>query len=192
MRERVRAAGLPGLHIAAIDLPGNKVEAATLKKAGFDSWTAYTYVYPGTTTHSLYRQYLMSYEVRWDACRKEGAIPYVPAMAVGWDGPVWYGPRSERRRGRRTEDLKEGLGQLKAYLDKTGGKMAILEAWNEWGEGAYFEPNVEFGFGDLEAIRSIFAKPGDWPINLGPEDVGLPVGCYDLRNKTATTRPQGQ
>jgi hypothetical protein len=182
--DRVRAAGLPGLHIAAVDIPG-QVEPSVMKQAGFDSFTAYTYFRIGApVAHSLYRQYIVGYREKWEQVRKGNFLPYVPALAIGWDGPVWYGPRSDRRRGRRTEDWQEGLGRLKTFLDETGGRMAILEAWNEWGEGAYLEPNVEFGFADLEAVRQTFARPGDWPINIGPEDVGL-AGKYDQRNKLA-------
>ncbi len=186
-RERVRSAGLPGLHIGAIETSG-QLPYATLKAMGFDSFTGYNYVRTGTTvSHSLYRQYLIGCRAKWEQARRANALAYIPLMGVGWDGPAWYGPRSERRRGRRTEDLVEGLGQLKAYLDEIGQKTAILEAWNEWGEGSYLEPNLEFGFGDVEAVRRVFAQPGDWCVNVGPEDVGL-GGAYDLRNKPAGCR----
>ncbi|HSW46967.1 MAG TPA: glycoside hydrolase family 99-like domain-containing protein, partial [Phycisphaerae bacterium] len=187
MRERVRTAGLPGLHFGAIETSG-PIEYETLKKAGFDSITAYNYFRTGTTVaHSLYRQYLIGCRTKWEHARRADVLPYIPLMGIGWDGPVWYDPRSDRRRGRRTEDLAEGLAQLKSFLDETGGRMAILEAWNEFGEGSYIEPNLEFGFGDVEAVRGVFSRPGDWPINVGPEDVGL-GGEYDLRNEPAGCR----
>ncbi len=181
MRQRVREAGLPGLHIAAIDIAG-QVRPEVLKESGFDSWTAYTYSFtrPHIVSHSLFRSYLLGYRDKWEEAQQADQLPYVPVLGVGWDGPIWYGPRSHRHRGRRVEDVEEALVQLKDFLDETGGRMALLEAWNEWGEGSYIEPNVEFGFGDLEAIRRVFARPGDWPVNIGPEDVGL-IGRYDQR-----------
>lgn len=33
-------------------------------------------------------------------------------------------------------------------------KILILKSWNEWGEGNYVEPDLEFGHGWLDAIRS--------------------------------------
>jgi hypothetical protein len=60
--------------------------------------------------------------------------------------------------------------------------MALLEAWNEWGEGSYIEPNTEFGFGDLEAIRAVFCEPGPFPQNIAPQDLGL-HDKYDLRRR---------
>jgi len=62
--------------------------------------------------------------------------------------------------------------------------MAILEAWNEWGEGSYIEPNAEFGFDDLEAVRDVFATPDARPVNVWPGDVGL-EGRYDLRRSAS-------
>ena len=67
---------------------------------------------------------------------------------------------------------------MKEWMDDNGVRSGLLECWNEWGEGSYIEPNREFGFGDLEAIRSVFAKPGNWPQNIAPSDVGL--GPYHI------------
>lgn len=178
-RERVRAAGLAGLHIGACGgAPG------MVKAAGFDSLTGYNYRRTGATTlQSPYRQYLLGHEALWEGFQKSG-ITYIPLLTVGWDSRPWAGPRAEARFARRTQDFEEALGRLKAFLDAHGEKMAILEAWNEWGEGSYIEPNAEFGFGDLEAIRKVFAEPGDWPVNVAPGDVGL-EGKYDLRKQRA-------
>ena len=187
IRERARAAGLPGLHIGVVEIP-SQIPPATFREMGFDSFTAYNYIRTGSpAAHSLYRQYLINCRTRWQQAHDEKTPAYIPLMGVGWDGPIWYGPRSERRRGRRTEDFAEGLGQLKNFLDTTNQRMAILEAWNEFGEGSYLEPNLEFGFGDLEAVRKTFAQPGDWPVNIGPEDVGR-AGQYDLRTSPARCR----
>jgi hypothetical protein len=77
-----------------------------------------------------------------------------------------------------SENFKEGLMAMKKWLDANNRHIGLLEAWNEWGEGSYIEPNSEFGFGDLEAIRSVFAKPGKYPQNVAPSDVGL--GPYNI------------
>jgi len=185
MRRRVREAGLPGLHIGACGgVARSHLEA--LKRAGFDSVTGYNYRQTGAATkQSPYRQYLLGHEALWKAAEEANVLTYLPLLTVGWDSRPWDGVNAERRFARRTQDFAEALGRLKAHLDATGRRMAILEAWNEWGEGSYIEPNVEFGFGDLEAIRATFAQPGAWPINVGPDDVGL-TDPYDLRRKPGT------
>ncbi|HPU34228.1 MAG TPA: glycoside hydrolase family 99-like domain-containing protein [Phycisphaerae bacterium] len=189
MRQRVRAAGLPGLHIAACSGP-DPAAGQQLKNAGFDSLTAYNYLRTGALAiHSPYRQFLLGHEAIWRDMREADALPYIPLLTVGWDARPWHGPRTQRKFARETRHFAEALRQLKAHLDATGERMAILEAWNEWGEGSYIEPNAEFGFKDLEAIREVFAERADFPVNIGPDDVGL-GGRYDLRRLSpATTEP---
>jgi len=86
------------------------------------------------------------------------ALPYIPLLTVGWDSRPWFDPWTRRMFDRRTADFAEALARLKANLDARDEKRAILEAWNEWGEGSYIEPNAGFGFKDLEAIRATFAE----------------------------------
>lgn len=186
MRERCKAAGLPGLHVAACGGP-DRPATARLQRAGFDSVTGYNYLRTGANAiHSPYRQFLLGHEAIWQSMR-EASISYVPLLTVGWDARPWHGPLTERKFARSTRDFAEALGRLKAHLDATGQDTALLEAWNEWGEGSYIEPNAEFGFEDVEAIRTTFAEPGAWPANIGPADLGL-HGRYDLR-QALDTRP---
>lgn len=37
-------------------------------------------------------------------------------------------------------------------------RLIFLNAWNEWGEGAYMEPDLKFGHGYLNALKSILNK----------------------------------
>lgn len=186
MRERARSRGLPGLHIAVCG-GSDRPTIESFGRCGFDSVTAYNYLRTGAMVeHSAYRPFLLGHAAIWDACHAAGRPPYVPVLTVGWDSRPWHGPRAERKFARRTEDFREGLERLRAWLDASGGasggRMAILEAWNEWGEGSYIEPNAEFGFEDLEAIREVFARPGARPENVAPQDLGID-GRYDLRRR---------
>jgi lysophospholipase L1-like esterase len=188
MRHRVRDAGLPDLYIVACG-DASKASQEWAKKVGFDAVTAYNYPAVGAaTTQSPYEPYIRAHEDIWRAARKAGVIRYIPLLTSNWDARPWHGPDSSARFGRTTARLEAGLKRMRAFMDETGEKVGIIEAWNEWGEGSYIEPNREFGFGDLEAIRRTFARPGDWPVNIGPQDVGL--GPYDVRTvKTAGGGP---
>ncbi len=181
MRERAKSAGLPGIHFGACT-GGDQVFNASLKRAGFDSLTGYNYRRIGSSMkQSPYLGYLLAHENIWNMNQVSGVMPYIPLLTVGWDSRPWDGPRAEAQFDRFSGHFQQGLERLKANLDSTGGKMAILEAWNEWGEGSYFEPNVEYGFEDLEAIRRVFCD-GLGSTNFGPAEVGLD-GKYDLRRK---------
>jgi lysophospholipase L1-like esterase len=193
MREKTRQAGLPGIHFAACT--GRDPDGLeSLKRAGFDSFTAYNYVRIDTElAQSPYKHYMLAHEGIWKTMSAAGVLPYTPLLTVNWDARPWHGPRTEQKLDRGSHHFAEGVKRLKSHLDATGGKMAILEAWNEWGEGSYLEPNVEFGFHDLESIRATFAatsEPGSVnPVNhdgnVCPYDVGLD-GKYDLRRRVNT------
>ncbi|MBP7936491.1 MAG: glycoside hydrolase family 99-like domain-containing protein [Phycisphaerae bacterium] len=180
MRARVRNAGLPGLHIGACAGPDASV-LEPHRRAGYDSVTGYNYAeVGGSTLQFAYRSHVLAHEEVWKAMAAAEGAAYIPLLTVGWDDRPWAGPRSRQRFARGTQDLKDALGRLKTHLDTTGKKMALLEAWNEWGEGSYIEPNAQFGFRDIEAIRETFAPGGPWPANVAPQDVGLDAP-YDLR-----------
>jgi hypothetical protein len=182
MRERARSAGLARLHIAACS-GSDRATIESLGRSGFDSVTAYNYLRTGAMAEqSAYRPFLLGHAPIWDASREVGRPPYIPVLTVGWDSRPWHGPRAERKFARRTEDFREALERLRSWLDANGQRTAILEAWNEWGEGSYIEPNAEFGFEDLEAIRGVFSRPGAWPENIAPQDLGI-GGKYDLRRR---------
>lgn len=41
---------------------------------------------------------------------------------------------------------------------ETEHKIIFLKSWNEWGEGNYVEPDIEFGHGWLNAIKKEIIK----------------------------------
>ncbi|MCI8950584.1 MAG: lipopolysaccharide biosynthesis protein [Lachnospiraceae bacterium] len=36
-------------------------------------------------------------------------------------------------------------------------RIIFLDSWNEWGEGAYMEPDIVFGYGYLEALKKVIS-----------------------------------
>jgi hypothetical protein len=41
-------------------------------------------------------------------------------------------------------------------LQRSTRKILTINAWNEWTEGSYLEPDTEHGMAYLEAIRDVF------------------------------------
>lgn len=88
--------------------------------------------------------------------------PTIPAVMVGWDNTP--------RRGRRAIVLLNSTdASLRRSLDDAVGSVADLDlehrlvfvnAWNEWGEGNYLEPDRTDGRARLEAVAAAVLHSG--------------------------------
>ena len=65
-----------------------------------------------------------------------------------------------------TSDMDQwttALQRTKAALAKrcAGGwcPPLLINAWNEWSEGCYLEPDQRYGWGRLEAVKRVFGGP---------------------------------
>ncbi len=178
MRQRVQDAGLPGIYFIACG-DNSPSSQERFKAEGYDAISAYNYARAGATSQrSSYECLMNSHVPIWNNSLTDNTLVYIPLLTTGWDSRPWHGEDALVRFGRSTEFFKAGLLSMKEWMDTNDRKIGLLEAWNEWGEGSYIEPNTEFGFGDLEAIRSVFARPDGWPQNVAPSDVGL--GPYHI------------
>jgi hypothetical protein len=53
------------------------------------------------------------------------------------------------------------LEKARIFVEKTGVRLVTINAWNEWTEGSYLEPDTLHGAGHLEQIRRVFGSvPG--------------------------------
>jgi hypothetical protein len=180
MRERAGNAGMPGIYFIACG-DNSPASQERFMSEGYDAVSAYNYPHAGATSQrSPYSAMMEAHVEIWNNSLEERILPYIPLLTVGWDSRPWHGDDALVRFGRSTESFRNGLSAMKRWMDTNNVQIGLLEAWNEWGEGSYIEPNTEFGFGDLEAIRSVFARSGGWPQNIAPSDVGL--GPYHISN----------
>jgi hypothetical protein len=55
-------------------------------------------------------------------------------------------------------EFRKALAQVRQWLLKpeVNQKIFTINAWNEWTEGSYLEPDRVNGMGYLEAIRAVF------------------------------------
>ncbi len=87
----------------------------------------------------------------WDSIVKRIPDPVIsPGIVVSWDN-------TPRKRDRGTviyNSTPEGFGKVLARLEEKypNKELLYINAWNEWGEGAYLEPDEQFGHGYLEAM----------------------------------------
>jgi hypothetical protein len=177
-RDKVRNAGFIGLHLNAVIwdvrvLPGETSVAdpnALLGALGFDSLTSYVWIHhvPLTTFPEMdYTAVCDRYMEFWDEAERTYTLPYFPNVTVGWDssprtvqsdgyGNVGY-PFTPVLADSTPATFYQALRLVKERLDRrVGPQVVTVNAWNEWTEGSYLEPDTVHGMGFLEAIRDVF------------------------------------
>ncbi len=184
MREECRQAGLPGLYLMACVADGGQARQAASE--GYDAVTAYTWPGLGIRDDSLvapFESLLEGYRNHWRNIAEASPIPLGLPVCGGWDSRPWHGDNNLVRYGRTPALFQRHLSDAKTFLDSLPAdaplrKFLLIEAWNEWGEGAYIEPQAEFGFGYLDAIRNVFVSGTGKHTDYAPPDLGL--GPYDV------------
>ena len=167
--EAVRA-GLPGLHLQCVmrgnqfNLSGVDDSRATVpqteavKRLGFDSLTHYQFCHFLNVKNPMEKVVALA-EAEWAKIDATYDIPYFPHISVGWDSNARF---TELRPAIMTDNdppaVAAALRKAKAYADAHPNQppLVTINAWNEWTEGSYLEPCTRFGYGYLEAVRSVF------------------------------------
>ena len=72
---------------------------------------------------------------------------------VNFDDSPRRGDKGRIIRGGSPEKFEKYLRRLLDIADRQGKDLVFLTAWNEWGEGAYLEPDRTDGFAYLEALK---------------------------------------
>ncbi len=180
-REKVQQAGFPDLHLNAVVwgiqiLPGETTitdPAALLQALNIDSVTSYVWVHDVNLAQfpvTPYRDVLTKMIECWPQTQNDYPVPYYPNVTMGWDASprtepaevfenIHY-PFSPTMGGNSPEAFQGALAEVKAFVDSQTHtpKILTINAWNEWTEGSYLEPDTQHGMGYLEAIKTVFGK----------------------------------
>lgn len=84
----------------------------------------------------------------------------IPVIVPNWDYTPRRGNSDLIFKDAKPEYFKEHVRQAIEYIsDKPVEKQLLfLKSWNEWGEGNYMEPDLEFGKGRIEALHQILEE----------------------------------
>jgi len=155
-------AGLPGLYLVA----GLGSEYRRFAEDGFDGgfFTRLPYVRPkGRQLKTRFRRKVLHHPL----VRPFAAEPLVPEMPAPPDArlfpcviPNWDNtPRSGRNgvvlTGSTPERFRTHVRRAKEVLETypPGERLLWLKSWNEWAEGNYLEPDLEYGNARLDVLR---------------------------------------
>jgi hypothetical protein len=172
LRKKTIDAGFPGLHLQAIlwgnipstlkDVPGDAVQTqnATVEYFGFSSMTNYQWCH-FVRPNGDYIPWAEQAKAKWAEWDTIFTVPYCPHVSIGWDSnPRFPTQKQDLIVNNKPEYFQKYLLEAKKYIDQHPGqpRLITINAWNEWAEGSYLEPDKKNGFGYLEAVRNVFMK----------------------------------
>jgi hypothetical protein len=165
-REEVKKAGFPGLHLQLIggekngepcfygmDIPVPEI----IKALDVNSVSMYNMAGIRDEDYLKYGEHAVVLRKGWDTILD---VPFFPCVSIGWDNTPRY-PQYGKERIVHYHNTPQSFG---AYLQKAKEyavshpnqpKLIIINAWNEWVEGSYLEPDMKWGYGYLEAVKKV-------------------------------------
>ena len=175
-RARAKAAGLPGLHLNAVGLdmldrsPQSAARHDQVVKAGFDSCTSYNCVclsekwmqeFPRVDFQEMADDYIEVAKKTMQAL----PFPFYPVITTGWDPsprtiqsevydptPCYPWMAVMESSPEKLADATRKTAEL-LMTRPADERIMFFNAWNEWTEGSYLEPDNFYGMKMLEAIR---------------------------------------
>lgn len=185
-RDKVRAAGLPDLHLNAVLFGlGGRESPAIVKSLSINSVTTYTWIhhfplsgFPKTDYATAEKGYFDAVTAGsgWNGLEQPTsalAVPYHVNVSMGWDSSPrcpkeadWinikygypFGPVIVNNTPQRFRDALQRAKQI-TIKSPPNSRIITINSWNEWGEGSYLEPDTIHGMGYLEAIKEVFGLP---------------------------------
>lgn len=166
--DQLRAAavgrGLKGVNIAVCVAPNQK-DADLARQCGFDLLTGYNYhdqTLVDRQSISPIKVLSPKEQAVWSSFLKFG-MPYMPVATLNWDPRPWdeinkMKKASPHFEGYSPSSVYQSIKGLKKWTlenhpSGTAEQIAMIYAWNEYGEGAYLTPSVSYKNGLLEAVK---------------------------------------
>jgi len=162
------------LCIAACSGPDQDAKKA--EQCGFDMLTGYNYHSAGFTVKGQ-RQIpidsMISAEYRvWNKFKKLTSLPYIPVSTLNWDPRPWanalnnfsiapyFVEFSSKSVYRSIKSLSKWI-QLHPQ-ETTKEKIALVYAWNEYGEGSWLTPSKKEDKKLLEGLKKALTEKNDY------------------------------
>ncbi len=154
LKQAARREGLPGISLAACVNP-DPASIALAKQCGFDILTGYNYHAAGYQDNRMEVPIdsLITGSYRaWNRFAEAG-LPYIPVATLNWDPRPWAAPHNQlgaspRYMGFSAESVYYTVKSVQHWLNThtaaaTPERVAVLYAWNEYGEGAWLTPSKQ-------------------------------------------------
>lgn len=91
--------------------------------------------------------------------RKEnGSKTAYPGAFVSWDNTPRKGKKGVVIEGATPEKFQQYMQRQMEHAKQAGSEYLFLNAWNEWAEGTYLEPDEDHSYQYLEAIAKLMQE----------------------------------
>jgi hypothetical protein len=106
---------------------------------------------------------LHDYDETWKhiiEVRPDKHLDTYPGAFVDWDNTARYKKRATIYRGATPEKFAYWFSLLVESMPerKLSENFIFLNAWNEWSEGTYLEPDEKYGYQYLEVVKKVLSK----------------------------------
>lgn len=169
LNEEAKKYGFDGVHFQnnerdryVVDVAGtNDVEPVKtndlLEVMGFESITNYQYAHM-TNVDRDYDDVTADAVKKWYENQEKFNISYFPHVSIGWNNEIRHvNKKGVTTTGRSPEKFEKALRLAKEFTDKYNKVPLItINSWNEWTEESYLQPDTQFGYGYLEAVKKVF------------------------------------
>lgn len=81
---------------------------------------------------------------------------FFPGIFTAWDNTARHGRRGYIIENSSPELFKEYLEEIKKIMIQKNSEYLFINAWNEWAEGMYLEPDKKYKYAYLEKIKEVF------------------------------------
>jgi len=177
LRQKTKKAGFDDIYLSVVEMKLKEYSAdqvaLLLRKLSVSCIDSYVWIHKSKLNNfptTSYGDVLNSARDNWYKSKSSYPLPFYPNVTMGWDPS----PRAKQDRtaqwrqgaypntpiikGNTPENFYLALTEAKKFLDKSGyvNKIITINAWNEWTEGSYLEPDTLYKYKYLEAINSVF------------------------------------
>lgn len=166
-RQYIREQGLGELHLLAVDF----ALTSESKRAGFDGFiefpphSLYTYLMPLLNREisfvdSRCNSQIYDYQqiVQEKKYLKQDIDRYYKGICMAWDNTARKPYSATVYHNYSVSAFKEWLKDISVLTIKNHSKedrFVFINAWNEWAEGTYLEPDRKFGYANLKGVRDV-------------------------------------
>ena len=169
--KRCQEIGFDGIYTVEYIHPGNKELYSEKSDAVYEFEPRYSLFFDVSKLHLLKRfitkkreeTEFESYDGVWKAIlsrdRTYKSKTIISGCFSGWDNTARKGKKGLIVEGKSVEKFKKYFEQFYTSKRKDiSDEFCVINAWNEWSEGAYLEPDDKDGYGYLEVIRDVVNK----------------------------------